>query len=111
MAHAAEFLDPAGQFLGVDGVILLALLLAFPANELVLPLIAAGYAAIGGAPTWDALTMVNLALLAMFRFPCAATLATIRREAGMRAALAAAALPTAVGVLACALTRAAAALL
>lgn len=109
-AHAAEFLDPAGRFLGVDGVILLSLLLAFPANELVLPLIAAGYAAIGGAPAWDALTMVNLALLAVFRFPCAATLSTIRREAGMRTALAAAALPTAVGVLACMLTRAAASL-
>ena len=33
----ADALDPAGRFLGMDGVILLAFILGFPANEIVLP--------------------------------------------------------------------------
>ena len=37
------FLDPFGRFFGLDGVILAAFLLGFPANELVMPLIVLGY--------------------------------------------------------------------
>ncbi len=44
--HCAGFLDPLGRFMGMDGVILLAFLLGFPANEIVLPLIFMGYLAL-----------------------------------------------------------------
>ena len=39
LMHCAGFLDPLGRFMGMDGVILLAFLFGFPANEIVLPLI------------------------------------------------------------------------
>ena len=35
----ADTLEPAGRFLGMDGVILLAFILGFPANEIVLPIL------------------------------------------------------------------------
>ncbi len=43
LSHCAGFLDPFARVIGLDGVILLAFLLALPANELVLPLILMTY--------------------------------------------------------------------
>ncbi|MBS5704013.1 MAG: ferrous iron transporter B, partial [Butyricicoccus pullicaecorum] len=43
-AHA---LDPIGRCIGLDGVILLAFILGFPANEIVLPLTLMGYLSVG----------------------------------------------------------------
>jgi len=106
MAIAAGWLDPIGVMLGLDGVILLAFFLGFPANELVLPLIAGGYAAMGIAPEFDALTAMNLMLFGLFHFPCAATVLTIRREAGWKTAIAAMLISTALGVIVCLITRA-----
>lgn len=39
----SSFLDPFAQAFGIDGVILLAFILGFPANEIVFPLIMMGY--------------------------------------------------------------------
>ena len=39
LAHGAAALDPLGRALGLDGMILLAFLLGFPANEIVLPIL------------------------------------------------------------------------
>lgn len=39
----ADALEPAGRFLGMDGVILLAFILGFPANEIVLPIMLMTY--------------------------------------------------------------------
>ena len=43
LQHCANALDPFGRILGLDGVILLAFILGFPANEIVLPLTLMGY--------------------------------------------------------------------
>ena len=39
----AGFLQPLGDLMGLDGMVLLAFLLAFPANEIMLPVLAMGY--------------------------------------------------------------------
>ena len=52
LSVCAALLDPIGKIMGLDGVILLAFILGFPANETVIPIIIMTYAAsgtIGGA--------------------------------------------------------------
>ncbi len=119
LRHMADFLNPLGVFLGMDGAILLAFVLALPANEIVLPIILMVYLAQGTltepAQTdvlrtilinhgWTPLTAVCTALFSMFHWPCGTTLLTIRKETGSTAWTALAALlPTAAGMLLCAL--------
>ena len=43
----SNVLDPLGKLLGMDGVILLAFILAFPANEIVIPIIIMSYMSTG----------------------------------------------------------------
>lgn len=117
LPQIAAVLDPFGRLLGLDGVILLAFLLGFPANEIVLPIALMAYTAGGTLPElggmdllrqtltangWTAWTAASAAILCLFHWPCSTTLLTIRRETGSRRWTAlAAALPTAVGFLLC----------
>lgn len=119
LAHAAAFLDPIGQFLGMDGVILLAFILGFPANEIVLPIAVmiycaqgaladtASYAALGQVLTqngWTWVTALCVLLFSLCHWPCSTTLLTIRKESGSwKWTLLAALAPTALGVILCAL--------
>ena len=97
LSHITAFLDPLGRLMGLDGVILTGFLLGFPANEIVLPIIALAYTAGGAlqetadlaalgsilrANGWTALTALNLMLFSLFHFPCSTTLLTIRKETG-----------------------------
>lgn len=118
LSHAASFLDPAAALIGLDGVILLAFILGFPANETVLPIAVMIYAAQGNlsdgltaaalgellrANGWTTLTAVCALVFTLFHWPCSTTLITVRRETGRwRDALLAAALPSAVGIIICA---------
>lgn len=43
LSRCSAFLDPFAQLLGLDGVILLAFILGFPANEIVVPIIIMAY--------------------------------------------------------------------
>ena len=111
LQHIAECLQPVGAFFGMDGAILLAFMLSWPANELFLPLLvlimnadAAGAALLLHAG-WSRQTAFCVLLFAMFHWPCSTTLLTVRREtASWKWALLAAALPTAIGLLLCRLT-------
>ncbi|MEG2858109.1 MAG: nucleoside recognition domain-containing protein, partial [Clostridia bacterium] len=47
LQHCAGFLDPFARFFGMDGVILLAFIVGFPANEIVLPIMIMAYLAKG----------------------------------------------------------------
>lgn len=91
----AEQLHPVGAFFGLDGAILLAFVLGFPANEIVLPIVLMIYAAEGtlhevGDLTqlhtilqengWSIQTAVCMLLLMLFHFPCSTTCLTIRKE-------------------------------
>ncbi len=112
---AAEFLDAPGKLIGVDGAVICGLLLGFPANEIVLPLILMIYTSTNVFPDqsglselliangWTVSTCVKLMILTIFRYPCSTTLLTIKKEAGSRAALASAVIPTAIGIIVCAL--------
>ncbi len=110
-----RFLEPIGHFFGMDGVILAAFLLSFPAAELFLPLVLSGYGLTGLAGDavslvpllgWNGVTLLCVLCFTLFHFPCATTLLTIRRETGsLRWTMAAALLPTLVGLLFCACIR------
>jgi ferrous iron transport protein B len=105
--HAVRLLDPAGLLIGLNGVILLAYLVAVPANEIVIPTVlmltvhtsaaAAGLGAGAGvmfeldaqdvhglltAAGWTLLTGVNLMLFSLLHNPCSTTIYTIHRETG-----------------------------
>ena len=103
----------------LDGVILVAFLLGWPANEIVIPIILMAYLSQGSlleyeslaqlhtllaANGWSWLTAACVLLFCLFHWPCSTTLLTVRRETGSwRWTALAAALPTALGVAACTL--------
>jgi ferrous iron transport protein B len=92
----ANFLNPFGLLLGLDGVILLAYIIAIPANEIVVPTMMMVYAGVGmmtDVPAfselrtllidgngWTLLTAVNLMLFSLLHNPCATTILTIYKE-------------------------------
>jgi ferrous iron transport protein B len=94
--HIANFLNPFGLLLGLDGVILLAYIIAIPANEIVVPTMLMVYLGTGmmtDLPNltqlktllvtqngWTMLTAVNLMLFALLHNPCATTIMTIYKE-------------------------------
>lgn len=117
LAWCAGALDPLGRVMGMDGVLLLAFVLGFPANEIVLPIAVMGYLAQGSlgdslglaqmhalltANGWTWTTAVSAVLFFLLHWPCSTTLWTIRRETGsIKWTLLAALLPTAMGMALC----------
>jgi len=98
--HVANFLNPLGVLVGLDGVILLAYVIAIPANEIVVPTMMMVYMGTGmmtdipslaglhdllvGQHGWTLLTAVNLMLFSLLHNPCATTIVTIYKETGSR---------------------------
>jgi len=102
--HSVDWLNPFGLLLGLNGVILLAYVVAIPANEIVIPtvlmltVITAGLAGGEGAGVmfeldsigateavlraggWTLLTAVNLMLFSLLHNPCSTTIYTIYKE-------------------------------
>jgi len=110
-------LEPIGRALGMDGVILMAFILGFPANETVVPIMLMAYLS-GGHLTetasltelrgilvqngWTLLTAINVMLFSLLHWPCSTTLMTIKKETGsLKWTACAAAIPTFVGVSVC----------
>lgn len=95
-AHAAGLLDPLGVAIGLDGVIMLAYVIAIPANEIVVPTMMMVYMGTGimtqgpegadlynllvGQHGWTLLTAINLMLFSLLHNPCATTIMTMWRE-------------------------------
>ena len=114
---AAAALDPVASLMGLDGVILLAFILGFPANEIVVPIILMTYLAQGTlievtdlaalrdilvANGWTWQTAACTMLFSMFHWPCSTTVITVRKETGsLKWTLLAILLPTLLGVAAC----------
>lgn len=111
-----SFLDPLGRFMGMDGSVITAFMLSFPANELVLPLLGMLYTSGTGFPElsvsalggllaengWTIRTAICFILFTLFHWPCSTTMLTIKKETGsLRWTLLAFLLPTAVGILLC----------
>ena len=119
----SDALDPLGRFLGMDGTILLAFVLGWPANEIVMPVILMSYLAQGTLVElndltalrailvengWTWVTAVCTMLFSLFHWPCSTTCLTVAKETGSAKWTAlAVVLPTFVGVVLCAVAAAA----
>ncbi|HET9274599.1 MAG TPA: ferrous iron transporter B [Gemmatimonadales bacterium] len=126
-AHAVGGLNPLGVLIGLNGVILLAYVVAIPANEIVIPSVLmltvlagkmAGYGdgpgvmfeldsaekvgTLLGAAGWTTLTGLNLMLFSLLHNPCSTTIYTIYKETGSaRWTTVATVLPLALGFIVC----------
>ena len=121
------FLDPLGRLMGLDGVILMAFLLGFPANEIVLPIILMSYLSTGtlqdtgdlqalgallAANGWTWLTALCTILFSLFHWPCSTTCLTIARETrSVKWTLLSIVIPAGLGMGLCILTASAARLM
>lgn len=117
LSHISDFLDPFAVIFGLDGVILLAFILGFPANEIVLPLIIMGYTGSGVLADignigqlkdllvtngWDITKCISVLIFCICHFPCSTTLLTIKKETGsLRWTLAAFFIPLITGLAIC----------
>lgn len=112
----ADFFAPLGRFFGLDGALVTAFLFGLPANEIVLPIAYMIYAASDNltslntadiyalliANGWTLRTAACCTLFALFHFPCATTLWTIKKETGStKWTIVAFVLPTLLGLLLC----------
>ena len=121
LASLTAVLDPLGKTLGLDGAIILGLVLGLPANEIVLPIILMCYMNSGALVQYESLDALRsllisngwtmctvLCLLAafLFRFPCATSCLTVYKETkSVKMTAAAFALPTVMGIIACILIK------
>ena len=95
--HMTAFLEPFGRAIGVDGVIITAFILGFPANEIVIPVMLMCYMSTGTLTDYTSLSQLHETLsgcgwtiqtafcvltLCMFHFPCGTTCLTIKKETG-----------------------------
>lgn len=117
LAAAVDFLDPFARVFGLDGAILIAFMLGFPANEIVLPIAIMAYTASGSleelpalcdmralliANGWSIKTAVCFVLFSVMHWPCSTTLLTIKKETGsLKWTILAFLLPTLFGLAAC----------
>lgn len=97
LSHCAGFLDPFARLMGLDGYILMAFILGFPANEIVIPIIIMSYMSSGSmmeldsldqlrellvSNGWTWLTAVCTMLFSLMHWPCGTACMTIRKESG-----------------------------
>ena len=124
LVRLCRLLEPVGALIGLDGAAICALLLGFPANEIVLPILVMIYSGSGmlsgdvglaqllAANGWTEISYVNLLILTVFRFPCSTTLLTIKKETGsFRLTLLSVLIPVVIGYTLCLIVTAFAALL
>jgi ferrous iron transport protein B len=117
LQHSAAALDPFARLMGLDGAILVAFILGFPANEIVIPIMLMIYLMQGNLEQigpldalreillqhgWTHRTALCMLVFTLFHWPCSTTLLTIRKETNsLRWTMAAALLPTLVGMILC----------
>lgn len=119
-------LDPIGVFIGLNGVILLAYIVAIPANEIVIPTVLMLTAMVLGDATlgegagvmfevsdgeianilhmagWTTLTGINLMLFSLLHNPCSTTIYTIYKETkSIKWTTVASILPIVFGIIVC----------
>jgi ferrous iron transport protein B len=117
LSHCSNFLDPFARWLGMDGVILFAFILGFPANEIVVPIIIMAYMASGSIMELDSLwdlkqllvdhgwtwiTAISTMLFSLMHWPCSTTCLTIKKETqSLKWTAVSIIVPTIMGMLAC----------
>jgi len=119
LSHITAALDPVGRLMGMDGVILMAFILGWPANEIVVPIVLMAYLSQGTLVEageldtmgqllrengWTELTALCTILFSLFHWPCSTTCLTVAKETGSAKWTAlAVVVPTLVGVCLCTL--------
>ena len=117
LSRCTGFLDPFARLFGLDGVIFMAFLLGWPANEIVIPVMLMAYLSAGtlvemGDLTalrtllteqgWTDITAVCTMLFSLFHWPCSTTCLTVYRETkSVKWTVLAVLLPTALGLTVC----------
>lgn len=116
LSHICAFLDPFAKLCGLDGEILAAFILGFPANEIVMPIVAMAYASRGSIAEisvaemkslflsngWSRTTALCMMVFCLMHWPCSTTLLTVKKETGsIRYTILCAAIPTAIGIVLC----------
>ncbi len=115
--HIANFLDPFAKMIGLDGVILIAFILGFPANEIVIPIMLMAYMSTGQLVEFESLeslrqilvtngwtitTAICVLIFSLCHFPCSTTCLTIKKETGsLKWTILAFILPTVIGIFLC----------
>lgn len=117
LKYCTDFLDPFGRFIGVDGVIVMAFILGFPANETVIPIIIMAYIS-GGTLVeyssyeqlltllttngWTITTAVCTMILCVLHYPCSTACLTIKKETkSVKWTIISMILPTVMGIMIC----------
>lgn len=119
LKYCTDFLEPFGHLIGLDGVIVMAFILGFPANETVIPIMIMSYMASGTmveyssyqelfnlftANGWTAVTVICTMIMCIMHSPCSTTVLTIKKETqSIKWTLFSAFLPVAMGIVCCAI--------
>ena len=117
LEHCTQFLDPFGRLMGLDGVILFAFILGFPANEIVVPIIIMAYSQSSAlteitelsalkelfiANGWTMATAVCMIIFVLFHFPCSTSCITVYKETGsIKWTAVSFIIPTIIGIVMC----------
>lgn len=117
LKYCTDFFEPFGRLIGLDGVIVMAFILGFPANEIVVPIILMCYMATGTLTDysslnelytllinngWTITTAICTMIMCIFHFPCSTTCLTIKKETkSIKWTLLSVLIPTAIGVSLC----------
>ena len=117
LEHITGFFDPFGRMIGLDGVVVTAFILGFPANETVIPVMIMAYRSTGvmsdftgygelynilSQNGWTAVTAVCMMIMTVCHFPCSTTCLTIKKETGsVKYTLLSMLIPTVAGIAVC----------
>ena len=117
LSYLTNFLDPFASLIGLDGVILTAFILGFPANEIVVPIMIMGYMATGNLTDfnnlvelknllinngWTLVTAICFMIFSLMHFPCSTTCITIKKETNSwKWTLLSILIPTVIGISLC----------
>ena len=117
LSKMVDFMEPIGNFMGLDGAILTAFILGLPANEIVIPITIMIYTSQGSLSDlgslaemqqlftengWTIVTAICTMIFYLMHWPCATTLLTIKKETGsIKWTLLAALIPTICGFILC----------
>ena len=117
LSHCTNFLNPIANVFGLDGTILMAFILGFPANEIVIPIMIMSYMKTASLMDygsllelktlfinngWTITTAICTLIFMLFHFPCSTTILTIKKETNSKLwTILAFLLPTITGLVIC----------
>lgn len=117
LSYCTNFLNPIANVFGLDGTILMAFILGFPANEIVIPIMIMSYMKTASLMDygsllelktlfinngWTITTAICTLIFMLFHFPCSTTILTIKKETNSKLwTILAFLLPTITGLVIC----------